>query len=166
MSEEQAAGLLAEGIYKAKAVGGEITETKGGHPSVTLCFDLYVNEVVVGRRYWNGFFTEKTELRTMQSLKYAGFKGSDLSDLSSLGSCECSVVIGHETYEDVTRDKIQWVNGLGMGDLKNVMEANKKKAFAASMKAKMAAVQAGTAKKSAPAEDKRPEPPPTGDLPF
>jgi hypothetical protein len=133
---------VAEGTFRARAVGGGLAESKGGNPQAVVEFAL-LDEGWVGTRItWYGAFTEKTEKWTIEGLRNAGWSGDDLSNLEGLGSRECEIVVQHEPREDGTgvRAKVRWVNAGGPRALKAPMKADAAKAFAAKMKGKVVAI--------------------------
>jgi len=95
---------------------------------------------------WSGFFSKKSAKRTVESLKYCGFKGDDLTDLNNqLLNQKVQVEIAHNSYEKedddgstrtVTYAEVSWVNQLGRGALKlqNPMSDDAIRKFAAMMR--------------------------------
>ena len=128
------ATLIPVGKWSAVPTGAALGETKDGKEQVGVSFDL----PDVGRSItWYGYFTEKTARRTIESLRYCGWKGDDLSDLSSIGtdpSVEVQLVIEHDTYEGVTRAKVTWVNAPGGVAIQKPLDDGKKVALAQRMK--------------------------------
>lgn len=80
------ANLIPPGYYRAVAVpvqtdDGEtyvqFGETKDGNPQVAVTFAILDGSQQGRRSTWFGYFTEKTTKRTIESLRYCGFKGDD-----------------------------------------------------------------------------------------
>lgn len=86
---------------------------------------------------WFGFFTDAAYERTMDALRYCGWKGVDLMDMGDLEQ-KVYIVVEHETYENKTRPRVKWVNKFGGGvvKLKDPMDDDKLRMFAAQMRAK------------------------------
>lgn len=122
--------MIAPGTYIARAVSAELGETKAGNPQIAVEFDTGTD----GRITWFGYFTEKAQERTLQALRYCGWCGIDLTDLSGIDRNDVELVVEHESYEGKTRAKVQWVNKLGGIGLKSKMSPDKAAAFAARMK--------------------------------
>jgi hypothetical protein len=139
---------------------------------------------------WFGFFTEKTWKRTVESLKYAGFKGDDLfsaEDQELDQKVEIEVEHNENPKTGDVYARVGWVNRIGAGAIKlaNPMSRDVLRQFSAQMKSRLGAVSdsAGEAvDRSAPvtpangnpAETAPPaafgeDPPPAGemdDIPF
>jgi hypothetical protein len=96
-----------------------------------------------------GFFTDKTIKRTIESLRYCGWKGDDLAELPVLAETgmlpdEVDLVVDHEEYEGNVRAKVKWVNRPGGGrvELAKPMEPTSLAAFSARMKGSIKAAEA------------------------
>ena len=110
---------------------------------------------------WYGFFTEKTEDRTLEALRHCGWEGDDLSDLRGITSNEVYVVIEHETNDEgETHARVRWVNSGAGGALamKATMDRAAATAFAQRMKGKVVAQRQKMPKPSTPAGRSRPSP--------
>jgi len=79
--------------------------------SVTFQFVGGAND---GKRItWNGFFTEKTAERTMESLEHCGWDGNSLKAMTGFGSRNVELVIDEEAGQDGNMyPRVQWVNKL------------------------------------------------------
>ena len=129
------------GIYRAKAISHVLGESKNkGTPQSQVAFELSQEGYEGQRIDWLGYYTEKTEDRTLESLRIAGWTGDDLSaaELPGLGSTEVDLVIENEEWEGKTRSKVQWVNKPGGIALGKPMDDVARKTFAARMRAKIA----------------------------
>lgn len=135
--------MLPERTYAAVARSATLTESEEKKtPQVAVTFEITTAEYAGERVIWFGFLTDKTTERTIQSLRYAGWKGTDLTDLSDLAKNDTPVVelvVEHETYKDKTRAKVQWVNPAG-GRAGKALPADQAKALSAKMRGAIAAV--------------------------
>lgn len=87
---------------------------------------------------WFGYFTKKTYERTLQSLRYCGMRGSDLSTLNEQDLDQVvQIAVEHNEYNDRIMPRVAWVNRLGSGTVKlnNPMSKSDLRAFAAQMRA-------------------------------
>ncbi len=126
--------MIPAGTYRARAVEGALGHTEGGNPQLAVQFTLLDDDVQGQTIAWYGYFTEKTQERTVQALRYCGWQGDDLTDLSGIDANEVQIVVDHEEYNGVTRAKVQWVNdGAGLR-MKSRMSQGDAAAFAAKMR--------------------------------
>lgn len=167
------------GTWKAKAKAGALGMTSTNKEQVAVEFEVTEGPNIGKRMTWFGFFTDNTTERTFESLRAAGWKGQDLSDLSDLSAAdvpEVSLVLENDTYEGKTSVKIRWVNRLGGIPLKSQLDPNAAKAFAARMRGQVIAfdAKAGQPKPAAqrsqskgdPRPDAPPLAPPGDEIPF
>lgn len=166
--------------YRAKAKEWTLAESSTGKPMVVVMFDILTEGAAEKALTWRGFFTEKTTDRTIESLRFMGFEGDDLSQLKGLDRNEVDLVVEDEEYTDENGQpqlsaKVQWVNKPRALMVKNAMVGDGLKAFAASMKEAFRAADAAAGKRAPPPQraaaasgPRTPEPPPLGDedLPF
>lgn len=102
--------VLARGIEAQLGVSGTGTE------QVAVLFELTEGPNKGQRITWFGFFTEKTQDRTLESLEHCGWSGETLQDLSGISRNEVELEIDHEPdFKDPTktRARVQWVNKPG-----------------------------------------------------
>lgn len=146
--------MIAEGTYPAIAKSAELGFTKGNEPQIGVTFVLLDDQgaETPDRIVWFGYFTEKTERRTLESLRHCGWVGNDVTDLQGLGSQPVELVIEHEVFEGKTQVKVQWVNQPGGGAFKMArpMDDAAKRQFAARMKSLAASVPTSGGGKPAP----------------
>lgn len=189
--------MIAAGIHRAIAQSIQFGHAgQDEKPQVVVEFKC-VSEDDPDHGYsisWFGFFTEKALKRTIESLRYIGWKGDDLAELPGLAETgmladEVDLVVEHEEYEGQLKAKVSWVNKPGGGrvQLAKPMEADSLKSFAARMKGSIAAAERAPRQRSnAPAQrnsgtyrqgfgsgaprgaagDRSIPPPDDGDLPF
>ncbi len=130
----------ALGLHKAVAVEAQLGKSTNDNPQVAVTFRFTEGPNENKRITWYGFFTEKTTKRTIASLRYCGWRGNDLSDLSSMlfdsdTSQTVELDLQTDTYEGKTRTRVQWVNRLGGGGaaLANPMGDQERADFAEKM---------------------------------
>lgn len=127
--------LLPEAKYTAQAVDGYLSHTKDGKEQITVKF------AIVGGQYdgqsvdWTGFFTDKTFDRTIQSLRYCGWQGDDIADLTGIDTNEVEIVVQHNEYNGKVYPRVAWVNQIGG---KARMPADEAREFAESIKPRLA----------------------------
>jgi hypothetical protein len=147
--------LLPEASYTAVAVAANVQwgETNNGNTQVVIPLRIVDGPHAGTVRTWFGFFTPKTEDRTMEALRYMGWVGDDLMNLGPLDQL-VEIVIGHETYNGNTTDKVQWVNQIGGGKIKlnKPMDDSAIRLFAAGMKNKAKQIAAAPGEKYVPGE--------------
>ncbi len=116
--------LIPPGDYRAVAVPVttddgptfvQFGKTNSGKTFVLLNFEILDGPSAGKTISWRGFFTtEKAEKRTVESLRYCGFRGEELSAASAQElDQEVSIAIDHEEYEGKVRDRVKWVNRPG-----------------------------------------------------
>ena len=131
------------GTYQAMAKGAVLTESGVKKtPQVSVEFEICSAEAAGERITWYGFLTDKTTERTLESLRYAGWRGSDISDLSDLSREDVplvELVLEVEEYEGKSRVRVQWVNRVG-GRMGAALPAEKAKLISAKLKGVLAAV--------------------------
>lgn len=68
---------------------------------------------------WQGWLTDKTSERTIQSLLYCGWDGEDWDTFEGIDRNKVELVVEHEEYEKDgqmrTAAKVAWVNQIGAG---------------------------------------------------
>lgn len=139
--------MIAPGTYRAHAVDCALGLTGTGKEQVAVMFEIH--DEGGSRLTWYGYFTDNTFDRTVQSLRHLGWKGNDLSVFGKGIPEDChnevEVVIEHEAdQEDRLRAKIRWVNsGNGLA-VKERMDENAARQFAARMKSRIAALGGAT----------------------
>jgi hypothetical protein len=129
---------IPEGTYRARGVPGSIQlgTTDNGNPQVAASFEL-LDETHAGKSVpWYGYFTDKTQKRTLEALRIAGWSNDDLDNIEGFGDTEVDIVVEHNEWEGKVRARVAWVNRPGSGGLalKTPMNDGQRKAFAAKMK--------------------------------
>lgn len=138
---------MRNGHFVAIARGFDFGVTGTGTDQIAVQFQIVEGELEGATIVWYGFFSEKAAKRTIESLRFMGWQGVDLSALTidDLPN-EVSIEVGTEAdLEGKPRFKVQWVNALGDGAirLKTKMDAGQKMAFAERLKGLAMTVPAG-----------------------
>jgi len=130
--------MITPGTHKARAVSAamEKSQTKGTE-QVRVTFKVGDDTID-----WYGYFTEKTEARTLDSLMLCGWDGQDFVTFNGITKNDVNIVCENEDYEGKTRVKVQWVNDPNRTVGGKPMEANEVASFADRMRAKVAALKA------------------------
>lgn len=96
---------------------------------------------------------------TVEALRTCGWKGDDVSDLSSCVGNKVSALLKNDTYNGVTKLKVAKIKPCRAGGMRKA-DIGEAKAIAAAYMSRIAAL-------SIPSADPRPEPPPNDEmLPF
>ncbi len=160
---------MDEGTFPAVVTEGLLGMTSTGKEQVAVSVELTNEEGgPTGERIaWYGTFTDAAYPYTLKALRTMGWKGDDISDLSMMPGTQVSVVLENDSYNGKTRLKVKFVNPPGGGAiLKEQMDANAAKSFAARMKAKVKAFDIAEGKPRATGKPTSrnaplsPEPPP------
>lgn len=156
--------MVPKGTHKARAVDAALGMTQTGKEQVAVLFEL--TDGSCERITWYGYFTDATFERTVESLRYLGWTGTDLTDFIMLPSeCVNEVEIVVDDEDDQRGNpvrKVRWVNsGRGVA-VRDVLDDAQARAFGARMKARVAALQA---KAGAPRPAPKPQPQPVASGP-
>jgi hypothetical protein len=136
------------GVFAARAEAAQLTKTSKGDPQVLVVFEILSPGPQQGSKIgWYGFFTPKTQERTLEALYACGWHGPDLTDLSGVGDREVEIVVEEEEYQGKVRSKVRWVNVPGRGANISPLPVNEATAFAARMKGLAAKVAQDVAKR-------------------
>jgi hypothetical protein len=150
--------MIGNGKYKARATTGALGKADTGSYQVLVDFEITDGDHKGSHLAWFGYFTEKTQDRTIESLRHCGWVGDDLDNLTGINTNEVQIVVELEEHDGKTRPKIQWVNALGSGmKLKNPLSVADAKSFAQRMKGAVIAqrAKAGAAPNGRPAGARR-----------
>jgi hypothetical protein len=121
-------------------------------PAVSITFDitedLETKEAASGSAYSDLWLTPSCIDRTLNVLQEAcGWTGEDLSELNGTGLLkdrEVQLVLGDETYNGETREKVKFINKVGFEGKKKPMADDKTKVLAASLKGRVLAFRQKT----------------------
>lgn len=129
--------MITAGRHRARAVEAALGYTNGGKEQVAVLFELADGDEAGQQITWYGYFTERTEERTLESLRYCGWEGDDISNLGSVTKNDVQIVVEMERSDDGHYARVRWVNRSGTAlALKSHMNDEQKRAFAARMKGK------------------------------
>ena len=129
--------MISVGRYRARAREAQLGYTQGGKEQIAVQFELLDEGAGGAMLTWYGYFTEKTTSRTLEALRICGWIGDDLSNLAGVTSNEVELVVEpEEGLDGQQRMRVRWVNRLGGGALalKNAMDDQQRREFAARMK--------------------------------
>ncbi len=166
--------LVPEGYYDAVCVPGP-EKVQFGYSSKDNEQVLVTLQILNGphagvRVPWFGYFTKDAGKRTTESLRYLGFKGSDLNDINKQPlDQKVQIDVEHNTYEEKTHARVAWINKIGSGiKLSKPMDATQLRGFAAKLNARIKSIpehegekaEAGAATNGAASkpEEAKPEP--------
>lgn len=155
-----------EGKFRAKARKAELGESKSGE-QIGIEFEILEGETKGHRLAYYSSFSEAAMAITIKAMRTAGWKGDDVTDLSSLSREDVPVVelvVEHETWEDKTRAKVKWVNSAGGVQMKNPLDQGKKAGLAARMRQAVASVDQDLRSSGAATNGSGAKP--AGDIPF
>jgi len=141
---------LQAGTYRARATKALLAQVgKNETPAMQVVFQIQDEGPHQGETIrWDGWLTDKTQDRTIESLQHCGWTGDDISTFAKDGAPmqgmdlnDVELVVELETYEKdgekKTAAKIAWVNRIGGGrglNVENAMPEAKALAFAERMK--------------------------------
>lgn len=125
------------GHQKARAAEWAIGVASTGNKQVAIDFELSDGKEHIT---WYGSLSEAAFDRTIESLRYCGWEGDDLSNLAGLDKNEVSLDIGWDDYGGQNRLKVNWVNRVGGVAMKDQLAGDELRAFAAQMKSRIAAI--------------------------
>lgn len=165
--------------YIAKAIASAFGVSSNGNYEIGITCEVVDGEHAGQEITWIGFFSEKTQERTIESLQHFGWKGDNLEELADLDAEGCArmfpdhveLACDVEVYEGEQQLKVKWVNkpGAGRFAFKDKLEGGQLKSFAAQMRGAIrGAQQAGPRKPNAGApKSTHPNAPGNGDdIPF
>lgn len=159
--------MIPEGYFNAVAVAREGEDgmhkvrwgISGGDAKakqVLVYFEVLDGEWAGTVIPWFGFFSKAAAKRTVESLRYMGFKGDDLTTLASQTlDQKVSILVEHNEYNDKVYPRVAFVNKVGGGAMKLKSPMNEKqiREFAAVMKQSVAKVDEHEGEAATPGAD-------------
>lgn len=119
---------MQSGTYIARAVDIDMGFAETGTPQYAVVFKI---EDTGEHITWYGFMTEKTAERTLESLRYCGWRGMDpgaieIEDLPE----QVEIVVEEDEYNGNVRYRVRWVNQPGRrAVLKQRMDDKQRRSF-------------------------------------
>ena len=136
---------IQPGKYRARAQADSVQfgESSKGTEQIAITFDLLdESDAPSGQTItWIGFFSEKTEARTIESVGHCGWDmATGPSNAHRVADNVVELDIQNEEYEGKVRTKVQWVNRIGAKfAFERPMDQNQKGSLFARIKARSAA---------------------------
>lgn len=131
---------LNVGKFTARAMAAYLKATKSGdvQVAVQLAFDDPRAAGVSQETWYGGFKTERSEAKTIETLRLCGWRGDDFEDLSTIdGTAQVSVVCEEDEYQGQRSVRVRWLNAVAAK-----LDQSKAREFAQRMKARVRAVDA------------------------
>ncbi len=152
--------MLEEGRYKAKAIEAALGVAGTGTEQVGVAFEITEGPAKGYEITWYGHFTPKALERTLESLRYCGWEGDDITDLRGIGKSEVQLVIEHEEKNDGTMQaRVKWVNRSGGLAMKERMNAGQAAGLAKRIKGAAVASRQKLSANEKPPQHRRTEAP-------
>jgi hypothetical protein len=137
---------VSPGYYSAVAVplvteNGQVWaqfgRAKNGTEQVLVTYEILSGEFAGQRLPWFGYFTKNTYERTIESLRYSGLRGDDISKaVDGPMEQEVTIQVEHNEWEGKVHSRVAFVNKAGGGGVKlaDPMKSDELRKFAAKMK--------------------------------
>lgn len=155
--------MIEAGKVRAVASDHQWGKSSNDNEYVQVTFEIREGSDEGQSIAWWGYFTEKTQERTVEALRHCGctFPDNNITDLTGLGSKDVQLVIEHEpNQEGDMRAKVRWVNRLGGGPtVQAPMSAGEKEDFSQRLKGVLVASKPS-------GESNQPPPLDDSDIPF
>ncbi len=105
---------MEKGKHEARPLKYAFGKSAKKGTEMVTCEFQFVGGPNDGKRIsWDGYFTEATAKRTMDSLEYCGWDGNDLAKLTGFGSKNVELVVDEEQGQNGNMyPRVQWVNRL------------------------------------------------------
>lgn len=118
--------MLPAGNYDAVATPdselglyAQFGESKNGKQQVAINFEIITGEHAGRHITWFGYFVPAAATRTIEALRYCGFRGDDLSTAPTQKlNQRVQIVVEHDEYQGRKSAKVKWVNRGGNGGVK------------------------------------------------
>lgn len=126
---------------KARPIGFEFGHASTGSEQIGIQFQLIGGDRDGDSIVDFAYFTPASMKFTFEKLRNCGWDGSEpFIDLPGFGSAEVELVLEDEEYEGEVRERVVFVNRIGI-PMKNKMDAAAKADFATRMRGEVAAFQ-------------------------
>ena len=101
--------LVPIGMYRARLVEVVLTGSAPGSEHVQALFEILEGEYEGHFAPWYGFFSEVTARRTIESLRYCGWRGVDLANLEGVKSNDVTIEVEHWLRDGKSHARVAWV---------------------------------------------------------
>ena len=132
---------IPEGNFIAKGIGYEFGLTRDAKPQVLVNCEIIEGTYAGQTLPWFGYFSQDTEMRTLEALRYLGWQSDDLADMRGFGKTTVQIVVEHEKQMQgknagKTFARVRWINRPGAGGIKlaKPMDAADLRRFGAKMR--------------------------------
>src|SRR5688572_14807059 len=98
--------LIPTGMYRARAVEAALSCSSAGSEHVQALFEIVEGEYEGQFLPWSGFFAETTAKRSVESLRYCGWRGCDLSMLDGVKDNEVTIEVEHWLRDGKTHARV------------------------------------------------------------
>ncbi|HWR21006.1 MAG TPA: hypothetical protein VN444_04000 [Verrucomicrobiae bacterium] len=130
--------MMPAGTYRAQAVDGHLGLTSKSNEQIVVKFVIVDGPQKDQTVSWYGFFSDACFDRTIQSLRYCGWQGDDVSDMAGIDRNDVDIVVEHDEYQGKVTPKVRWINQVGGGA---GMSAAQAADFAQSIKPRIAGMK-------------------------
>jgi hypothetical protein len=141
---------LNDGKYRAKAKDWAVGNASTGTPQVGVVFEFLDHPGE--ERTWYGFLSDAALKTTVKALRACGWEGADLDMITGLDKNEVIAVLESEEYQGEVQQRIRWINSQGGLAMNNQLVGRELQDFSKAMKAKILALDPGSAAKHAAAK--------------
>lgn len=133
---------MENGKYRARAREWGLGKAGTGKEQLVVAFDLldHAGQSITAYLYW----TDETFDRTLQATRDMGWSGDDLDNITDLNRNEVVLVVENEVNpkSGQMEPRVKWINGSGGLAMKQALDPNERKGFAAKMRDKIRAADA------------------------
>lgn len=126
---------IEKGSHEARPVSFQFGKSAKKQTEMVSVMFAFVGGPNDGKRMiWNGYFTDATAERTLESLEHCGWDGDDVREMKGFGSKNVELVIDEEAGTNGEMyPRVQWVNKLFARGPGIVYEQEELDGFAARM---------------------------------
>lgn len=121
--------MMEPGTYRAKVVGAAFGYSNSGNEQIGVKFETKQGDIM-----WYGYFSPAAMPYTLERLKTCGLPDNNLIKADEMVGTEVDIIVEHEEYDGKTRLKVQWINPIGGGGMRNPMDSDSLAEFARRIK--------------------------------
>jgi len=133
--------LVPTGVYRARAVEAELCAMSEGTEHVHVLFEIVEGDHEGEFLPWFGFFRDVTAKRTVESLRFCGWRGCDLTDLGGVTDDEVEITVDHWLREGRTFARVGEVRHGSRLLAAEAMSSERASAFAERMRGFISALR-------------------------